>query len=42
MRVRSGVSVGAIAWARPYAEGMAVFAPDMTDDICEKLKGKLL
>lgn len=42
MRVKTGVSVGLIAWAAPYAEGDAVFAPDMTDEICEKLKGKML
>jgi hypothetical protein len=42
MRMRVGMSMGAIAWARPYAEGKAVWAPDMTDDLCEKLKGQLL
>lgn len=42
MRMRTGMSVGAIAWARPYAEGKAVWAPDFTDEMCEKLGGKLL
>ena len=42
MRMRTGMKVGAIAWARPYAEGQAVFAPEMTDELCEKLKGELL
>lgn len=42
MRMRSGMKIGAIAWARPYAEGQAVWAPDMTDEQCEKLKGQLL
>jgi nitrous oxide reductase accessory protein NosL len=42
MRVRVGHSVGAIAWARPFAEGMAVWVPEMTDETCEKLKGQLL
>jgi hypothetical protein len=42
MRVNTGVSPGLIAWAAPYAEGQAVWAPEMTDELCEKLKGKLL
>lgn len=42
MRMRTGMSVGAIAWARPYAEGKAVWVPDFKDETCEKLGGKLL
>lgn len=42
MSVRTGHSVGLVAWARPYAEGMAVWVPEMTDEMCEKLKGQLL
>ena len=40
-KMRTGHSVGLIAWARPYAYGDGVLAPDMTEEMCEKLKGAL-
>lgn len=40
-KVKSGHSVGLIAWAAPYAMGDAVYMPDMTEELCEKLKGEL-
>ena len=40
-KMRSGQSVGLIAWARPYAYGDAVQAPGFAEEQCEKLGGRL-
>jgi hypothetical protein len=40
-KMRTGQSIGLIAWARPYAYGDGVFVPTITDEQCEKLGGRL-